>query len=167
MRECLKWTSGDPDSRDGFKPIEVLPNSGMLGDCGMVFEYGGRVPLTRSGERGNSGVPGEAASLVGGSIMINREENVVIERLETCSLPTVLCSSGRRFVVVRTRMGHARKSRTVYLLSLLGAYSELSPLYRTASPYANHMSNIAQEDMIHAIFEWDRYKRVTALTYSL
>ena len=40
--------------------------SGMEGDCGMLAPYGGRVPLTRSGESGKRGVPGEFGNLNGG-----------------------------------------------------------------------------------------------------
>jgi hypothetical protein len=55
LRECRKCCSGDPDSSEGFNTKDGLPNSGILGDCGVVPEYGGRMPLTRSGESANSG----------------------------------------------------------------------------------------------------------------
>jgi hypothetical protein len=57
---------------NGSEPILVvkdgLPNSGWDGDIESGPLYGGRLPLTRSGESGKSGVPGEANFSRGGSI---------------------------------------------------------------------------------------------------
>lgn len=46
---------------------EGLPNSGCDVEVERCPLYGGRLPLTRSGDKGNSGVPGEA-NFGGGSI---------------------------------------------------------------------------------------------------
>jgi hypothetical protein len=48
---------------NGSTVIDGLPNSGIEGDCITCPLYGGRVPLTRSGDKGNRGVPGEAGNL--------------------------------------------------------------------------------------------------------
>jgi hypothetical protein len=51
------------DTENGSAGIDGLPNSGIEGDCKTCPLYGSRAPLTRSGERGNNGVPGDAGNL--------------------------------------------------------------------------------------------------------
>lgn len=58
---------GDLDvSRNGSTVNDGFPNSGMAacGDCMDFPLCGSFAPLTRSGDRGNRGVPGEAGNFV-------------------------------------------------------------------------------------------------------
>jgi hypothetical protein len=74
FRLCLVGDFGEPGlkTKGSEGPILVakdgLPNSGWDGDIDSGALYGGRLPLTRSGESGKSGVPGEANFSGGGSI---------------------------------------------------------------------------------------------------
>ena len=64
VRLCRKGDLEDFElMTNGSTVIDGLPNSGIEGDCIACPLYGGRVPLTRSGDNGNRGVPGEAGNL--------------------------------------------------------------------------------------------------------
>jgi len=80
--EGLSVKTSEAEKFGNFPNGETLPNSGMEGDWGIptlsgdvLPLYGRRVPFTRSGDSGNSGMPGEAGvGLSGGGSIFAKEQ---------------------------------------------------------------------------------------------